>query len=155
MRFACREMSRDAPKKIYTNRIWRSLEHRKCPRFAPRARNSPRVPEIRVACPRFRVAKTPSDDEPFHTFFSLSPPQNTFLFWNPHRDIIYILYILLFNTPCISASVILDSGTFSDISDVLATAKFEMSIFLGASRDISARKAHLGAHLGVLDRAVS
>ena len=63
----------------------------------------------------------------------------------------------------ISASVILDSGTFSDISDVLATAKFELCIFfLGTSRParrisghISARKAHLGAHLGVLDRAVS
>ena len=49
-------------------------------------------------------------------------------------------------------------GRISDISDVLATAKFELGIFLakvGASRDISARKAHLGAHLGVLDRAVS
>ena len=38
------------------------------------------------------------------------------------------------------------------ISRELAFAKFEIGIF---SRHISARKAHLGAHLGVLDRAVS
>ena len=57
-----------------------------CPKFAPRARNSRRGAEI-------RVAKTPSDDEPSHIFFSLFP-RNTFLFWNPHRERdIYIIYI--------------------------------------------------------------
>ena len=59
-----------------------------CPKLAPHA-------EIRVACPRFALQRhRVMTNLPTH-FFSLP---NTFLFWNPHRDIIYILYILLFNT---------------------------------------------------------
>ena len=93
-----------------------------CSKFAPHA-------EICVACPRFALQRHRVMTN-LPTFFLFSTPRNTFLFWNTHRDIIYILYILLFNTPRYSASVILDSGTFSDISDVLAFAKFEMRIFL-------------------------
>ena len=89
----CAEMRRN----IYTYRIWRSLEHRKRPRFAPRARNSPRVPRF-ASRAEIRVAWTPSDDEPF-PHFSLSLPRNTFLFWNPHRDIYIYAYSLIFNTP--------------------------------------------------------
>ena len=96
----CPEMrlaGRDVPRKIYTIRIWRSLEHRKCPRFAPRARNSPRVPEIRVACPRFALQRHRVMTN-LPTFFLFSTPRNTFLFWNPHRDI-YIYIIFYFLTP--------------------------------------------------------
>ena len=68
-----------------------------CPEFAPRARYSHRVPRF-ASRAVIRVAKTPSDDEPFHTF-SISPPRNAFLSFNPYRDYIY-LYILL-NTPLV------------------------------------------------------
>ena len=75
-----------------------------CPKFAPRARNSRRVPEI-------RVAKTPSDDEPSHFFF-FSLPLEIPSFFGTLIEILYILYIFYFLTPPdISASVILDSGT--------------------------------------------
>ena len=129
----CPEMrlaGRDVPRKIYTIRIWRSLEHRKCPRFAPRARNSPRVPEIRVACPRFALQRHRVMTNLPTFFLSLSSLEIPSFFWNPHRDIIYIIYFTFLTPPCISASVILDSGTFSDISDVLAFAKFDLCIFL-------------------------
>ena len=59
-----------------------------CPKFAPRARDSRRVPEI-------RVAKTPSDDEPFHTFFSLSLPLEIPSFFGTLIEILYI-YIIYF-----------------------------------------------------------
>ena len=67
-------------------------------------RDSPHVPVNSPRLPRFasraeiRVAWTPSDDEPF-PHFSLSLPRNTFLFWNPHRDIYIYAYSLIFNTP--------------------------------------------------------
>ena len=93
-----------------------------CPKFAPRARNSRRGAEI-------RVAKTPSDDEPSHFFF-FSLPLEIPSFFGTLIEILYIYYIYYFLTPPdISASVILDSGNISDISDVLATAKFELCIF--------------------------
>ena len=52
----CPEMRPPLPK-IHSSRIWRTLEHRKCPRFAPRARNSPRMLEIRVSAPRFALQR--------------------------------------------------------------------------------------------------
>jgi len=129
----CPEMrlaGRDVPRKIYTIRIWRSLEHRKGPRFAPRARNSPRVPEIRVAAPRFALQRHRVMTN-LPTFFSFLYPSKYLPFLEPSSRYIYIYIIYYFLTPPdISASVILDSGTFSDISDVLATAKFELCIFL-------------------------
>ena len=96
----CPEMrlaSRDVPRKIYTIRIWRTLEHRKCPRFAPRARNSPRVPEIRVACPRFALQRhRVMTNLPT---FSLSLPLEIPSFFGTLIEIyIYIIYFT-FNTP--------------------------------------------------------
>ena len=87
-----------------------------CSKFAPHARDLRRVPEI-------RVAKTPSDDEPSH-IFSLSSLEIPSFFGT-----LIEIYILHLTPLCTSAGVILDSGTFSDISDVLAFAKFEMGIF--------------------------
>ena len=68
-------------------------------------RDSPHVPEIRPRVPRFasraeiRVAKTPSDDEPFHTFFSLSPSKRLPFFGTLIEIYIYLHIVLLFNTP--------------------------------------------------------
>lgn len=100
------------------------LAGRDVPRFAPRARNSPRMPEICVACPRFALQRHRVMTN-LPTFF-LSLPSKYLPFLEPSSRYIYILHL----TPlCTSAGVILDSGTFSDISDVLAFAKFEMGIF--------------------------
>ena len=55
-----------------------------CPKFAPHARDSRRVPEI-------RVAKTPSDDEPSH-IFSLSSLEIPSFFGTLIEIYIYILY---------------------------------------------------------------
>ena len=79
--------------KIYTIRIWRSLEHRKCPRFAPRARNSPRVPEIRVAAPRFALQRHRVMTN-LPTFFSFLYPSKYLPFLeHSSRYYIYIIYI--------------------------------------------------------------
>ena len=97
----CPEMrlaGRDVPRKIYTIRIWRSLEHRKCPRFAPRARNSPRMLEIRVACPRFALQRHRVMTN-LPTFLSFLYPSKYLPFLEPSSRYIYIYYILLFNTP--------------------------------------------------------
>ena len=95
----CPEMrlaGRDVPRKIYTIRIWRSLEHRKCPRFAPRARNSPRMLEIRVACPRFVLQRhRVMTNLPT---FSLSLPLEIPSFFGTLIEI-YIYYIYYFLTP--------------------------------------------------------
>ena len=126
------EMSRDAPtfaKNILISNLAnaRTSEMSEirptCPKFAPHARDSCLRAEI-------RVAKTPSDDEPSHIYHFLSLPPKYLPFFGTLIEI-YIYYIFYFLTPPdISASVILDSGTFTDISDVLATAKFELGIFL-------------------------
>ena len=135
----CRVSVRDVRGSAPGRRSDASLTHcrPRTPRCAPRCalraemcRDSPHVLEIRPACrdlrrvPEIRVAKTPSDDEPSH-IFSLSSLEIPSFFGTLMRYI-YILHL----TPlCTSAGVILDSGTFSDISDVLAFAKFEMCIF--------------------------
>ena len=94
-----------------------------CPKFAPRARNSRRGAEI-------RVAKTPSDDEPSHFFF-FSLPLEIPSFFGTLIEILYIYYIFYFLTPPrYFGQRNTRLGYFSDISDVLATAKFELGIFL-------------------------
>ena len=98
----CPEMrlaGRDVPRKIYTIRIWRSLEHRKCPRFAPRARNSPRVPEIRVAAPRFALQRHRVMTN-LPTFFSFLYPSKYLPFLeHSSRYYIYIIYITFLTPP--------------------------------------------------------
>ena len=103
------------------------------------------MPEIRPACrdlclrAEIRVAKTPSDDKPSHIFLSL--PLDKYLpFLEPSSRYVYIIYILHLTPPCTSAGVILDSGTFSDISDVLATAKFDLCIFLKRRKAVSSAR---------------
>ena len=59
-----------------------------CPKFAPRARNSRRGAEI-------RVAKTPSDDEPSHFFFFLYPSKYL-PFLEPSSRYIYTYYTFYF-----------------------------------------------------------
>ena len=97
----CAEMCRDV-KNIYDLHILNlavAIEHRKCPRFAPRARNSPRVPRFALACPRFasqrhRVMTNLS------THFPLSPSlEIPFPFSEPSSIYIYInlFYFYLFN----------------------------------------------------------
>ena len=97
----CPEMrlaGRDVPRKIYTIRIWRSLEHRNFPRFAPRARNSPRVPEIRVAAPRFALQRHRVMTN-LPTFFSFLYPSKYLPFLEPSSRYIYIYIIFYFLTP--------------------------------------------------------
>ena len=62
-----------------------------CSKLAPRARNSRRGAEI-------RVAKTPSDDEPSHFFF-FSLPLEIPSFFGTLIEILYIYYIFYFLTP--------------------------------------------------------
>ena len=116
------------------------LAGRDVPRFAPRVRNSPRVPEIRVAAPRFALQRHRVMTN-LPTFF-LSLPSKYLPFLEPSSRYIYILHL----TPlCTSAGVILDSGTFSDISDVLATAKFELCIFLKRKRRCKRKRYAYGS----------
>ena len=62
-----------------------------CPKFAPRARNSRRGAEI-------RVAKTPSDDEPSHIFLSL-PLEIPSFFGTLIEIYIYYIYYFFNTTP--------------------------------------------------------
>jgi len=59
-----------------------------CPKFAPRARNSRRGAEI-------RVAKTPSDDEPSHFFFFSLPLKIPSFFGTLIEIYIYIIFYFL------------------------------------------------------------
>ena len=76
------------------------------PEFAPRARNSRRVPEIRVACPRFALQRHRVMTNLSHIFLSLSPSKYL-PFLEPSSRYIYI-YITFLTPPDISASEILD-----------------------------------------------